>query len=443
SVFDFVAATLRGLNSRGAALAADSQLGREARALRARFQQFTAPVMAKGTEDTAFYVYNRLASLNEVGGDPAIFGAGVNAFHGASMLRSRDWPHAMLATSTHDSKRGEDVRTRIDVLSEMPAAWRLSLRRWRQVNRRHRRDVGGQPAPSANDEYLLYQTLLGTWPGEVLADRMLADRTLADYRERVAAFMLKAAREAKVCTSWLNPDAAYEAALAHFVDRVLASPQTNRFIESMLPLAHEVARVGCVNSLAQTLVKLTSPGVPDPYQGTELWDLSMVDPDNRRPVDFAHRARTLQAFAARGIEAPPADGLLAAWPDGSVKLWLTWRLLQLRQQRAQWFERAGYMPIATRGTHADRVCAYARRAGRELLLCVVPRLWSSLPGARSAWPLGTAFWGDTTLVLPTDARRWRNVLTGAWVNGEPAMHACLLPVGGILGTFPVAALELR
>ncbi|MEO8849895.1 MAG: malto-oligosyltrehalose synthase [Casimicrobiaceae bacterium] len=443
SVFDFVAAALRGLSSRGEALVADSPLGREARAFRARFQQFTAPVMAKGTEDTAFYVYNRLASLNEVGGDPAIFGAGVNAFHGVSMLRSRDWPHAMLATSTHDSKRGEDVRTRIDVLSEMPAAWRLSLRRWRQLNRRHRRDIGGHPAPSANDEYLLYQTLLGTWPGEALAAGTLPDGTLADHRERVAAFMLKAAREAKVCTSWLNPDAAYEAALAHFVDRVLASPQTNRFIESMLPLAREVARVGCVNSLAQTLVKLTSPGVPDTYQGTELWDLNMVDPDNRRPVDFAHRVRMLQEFAARGIQAPPADALLAAWPGGSVKLWLTWRLLQLRKQRAQWFDRAGYMPIATRGAHSDRVCAYARRAGCELLLCVVPRLWSSLPGARSAWPLGAAFWGDTAVVLPIDARRWRNVLTGEAVDGESAMRACLLPVGSILATFPVASLELR
>jgi (1->4)-alpha-D-glucan 1-alpha-D-glucosylmutase len=342
----------------------------------------------------------------------------------------------MLATSTHDSKRGEDVRTRIDALSEMPAVWRLALRRWRQVNRRHSIDLGGRQAPSRNDEYLLYQTLLGAWPTVPLDVH-----SLADFRGRIKAYMQKAAREAKVHTSWLNPDTNYESALDHFIDRLLASPDNNRFIDAFLPLQRRVARIGCVNSLAQTLVKLTSPGVPDTYQGTETWNLDLVDPDNRRAVDFTTRARLLRELnddPARDI----AETLLARWPDGRVKLWLTWRLLELRRRRDAWFARAGYMPVATEGEHAQRVCAYARSLDNDLLLCVVPRLWSNLVGDSEAWPVG-AIWGDTTLTLPRGARLWRNVLTGARVAAEPSARTGRLVVADALATFPVGVFELE
>src|SRR5207237_5100937 len=254
-----------------------------------RFQQLTAPVTAKGLEDTSFYVYNRLASLNEVGGDPRRFGFSVDGFHGASADRARNWPHTMLATSTHDNKRAEDVRTRIDVLTEMPAAWRLALRRWRQINRRLRKTIDGVAAPSRNDEYLLYQTLLGAWPlGSV------DNAALAEFRARIQQYMQKAVREAKVHTSWINPNPQYEGALAEFIDGLLTPLAPNPFLQDFLPAQSHVARYGCLNSLSQVLLKLTSPGVPDLYQGTELWDFSLVLPDNPRPVESGPRAAMLE-----------------------------------------------------------------------------------------------------------------------------------------------------
>ncbi|HEY1326124.1 MAG TPA: malto-oligosyltrehalose synthase [Casimicrobiaceae bacterium] len=425
SVFDFVGATLR-----GDVQPADPEVADAVARFVERFQQFSAPVMAKGMEDTSFYLYNRLASLNEVGGNPRTFGFTVAAFHGASQDRAHNWPHTMLATATHDTKRGEDVRTRIDVLSEIPAVWRLALRRWRQLNRRHRSTVDGVPAPSRNDEYLLYQTLLGAWPpGSV------DDAALDAFRERIQAYVLKAVREAKVHTSWVNPYAPYEQALARFVDGLLGRREANRFLQDFLPLAARIARHGCVNSLAQTLVKLTSPGVPDFYQGTELWQLALVDPDNRRPVDYALRERMLDEVR----EADPA-ALLESWPTGRVKLWLIARVLALRRERAAWFERAGYVPIATAGTHASRVVAYARSREGRLLVVVVPRLWTALSGESAQWPLG-ASWSDTCLLLPDAARDWRNVLTGALVSARAEANGTRMMLADALAAFPVALVE--
>jgi len=432
SVYDFIGAVLRGDVRPAAREAADAVLR-----FVQRFQQLTAPAMAKGMEDTAFYVYNRLASLNEVGGDPRTFGFSVQAFHGASQDRAQTWPHTMLATSTHDNKRSEDVRTRIDVLSEMPAVWRLALRRWRQHNRRHRSEVDGASAPSPGDEYLLYQTLLGAWPLGAL------DETgLAAFRARIQAYMQKAVREAKVHTSWVNPHPAYEAALARFVDGLLAGVEGNRFLQDFLPLARLAARNGCVNSLAQAAVKLTSPGVPDTYQGTELWDLSLVDPDNRRPVDYAHRHTLLRALMAREGEDPRALAaeLLDAWPDGRVKLWLTWRLMALRRSRAAWLERAGYRPIAVHGEHARRVCAYARTGEGTLIAVIVPRLWLDLVPEGRDWPLGD-LWGDTRLTLPGGLRAWRNVLTGERGSAPSSEETFRLALRDVLASFPVAVLE--
>jgi (1->4)-alpha-D-glucan 1-alpha-D-glucosylmutase len=426
SVYDFIGATLRGDLHPSDPDVADA-LGRFV----VRFQQLTAPVNAKGMEDTAFYVYDRLVSLNEVGGNPGTFGFTIQAFHGASQDRAQTWPHTMLATATHDAKRGEDVRTRIDMLSEMPGAWRLALRRFGQINRRHRSTVDGEPAPSRNDEYLLYQTLLGAWP---LGG--LEDTELAAFRGRIQAYMQKAAREAKVHTSWVNPHAQYEGALARFIDGLLGTLEPNRFLQEFLPLQARIAHHGCVNSLAQIAIKLTSPGMPDVYQGTELWDLSLVDPDNRRPVDYAYRQRLLAE-----MEDATGAGLLSAWSDGRVKLWLMARLLALRRHRAAWFERAGYLPVAVHGAHATRTCAYVRKGEGALLLVAVPRLWMSIVREPGQWPLGPDVWGDTGLAVPGNAGAWRNALTGERIDATQAENIARLAMGDVLATFPVAVLE--
>ena len=423
SVHDFIGCVLRGDWHPADAAVADFVR---------RFQQFTAPAMAKGLEDTSFYIYNRLASLNEVGGDPRAFGATVGAFHRATLSRAKQWPHALLATSTHDNKRSEDVRTRIDALSEAPAAWRLALRRWREFNRRYRSEVHGRQAPSPNDEYLLYQTLVGAWPpGPVDQGRLDA------FRARVQAYMQKAVREAKVSTSWINVDAEYESALARFIDGLLGTLEPNPFLADFLPLASRMANAGCVTSLAQTAIKLTAPGVPDTYQGTELLDFSLVDPDNRRPVDYAQRSAMLHQLGAREASPVLAAELLAQWQDGRVKLWLTSRLLQLRKRRAEWFRNAAYVPVRTRGAHRHCVCAYLRRAAGAHVLCVVPRLWQVIAGDRGPWPVGAAVWQGTTLALPVPPRQWRNVLTGEVL----APDADGLAVGAALAAFPVAVFE--
>jgi (1->4)-alpha-D-glucan 1-alpha-D-glucosylmutase len=391
-----------------------------------RFQQFTAPVMAKGVEDTSFYVYNRLASLNEVGGDPRIFGTTAGAFHRASATRAKHWPHALVATSTHDNKRSEDVRARIDVLSEMPAVWRLVLRRWRQLNRRHRSEIDDGPAPGANDEYLFYQTLAGAWP---LAPVDAA--ALDAFRQRMQAYMQKAAREAKTRTSWVNVNTPYEDALARFVDGALGALDPNPFIADWLALEPRIALAGCVNSLAQAAIRLTAPGVPDTYQGTELWDDSLVDPDNRRAVDYARRAALLQ-----GVQDADPAALLAQWRDGRVKLRLVWQLLALRRSHEEFFARAGYAGWRAKGAHAASMCAFARRRGDVEIACIVPRLWQAMVGDTPRWPLGAELWKDTRVAIPGAARAWRNVLTGEAFDAVRE-----LPLGSVLSTFPVAVLE--
>ena len=429
SIFDFIGGVLRGeVGSH------DAETGGAGLRFVQRFQQLTAPATAKGMEDTSFYVYTRLAALNEVGGDPRTFGFTVQAFHGASQDRATVWPHTMLATSTHDNKRSEDVRTRIDVLSEMPAAWRLSLRRWSKLNRRHRTMVDDLSAPSPNDEYLLYQTLLGAWPLEPLDEA-----ALRAFRERIQAYMQKAAREAKVHTSWINPHPEYEAALARFVDGLLGTVAGNRFLDDFVPAQRRIARHGAVNSLAQTLVKLTSPGVPDTYQGTELWDLSLVDPDNRRSVDYGRRAAQLREVLAHH-DGAQAAALLDAWPDGRIKLWLVARLLRLRRERAAFFERAGYRAVPVEGPAARHVVAYERRDGDARLVTVIPRIWMALTGESDAWPVGASVWGDTALRLRGGDTAWRDVLTGATSTAVASGRDARLAVGDALNRLPFALL---
>src|SRR5216110_567472 len=256
-----------------------------------KFQQTTAPVMAKGLEDTMFYIYNRLPALNEVGGEPQQFGLGVEVFHERNVDRQRDWPATLLATSTHDTKRSEDVRARMVAISEIPELWRRSLQRWGTANHRWKRMVNDLEAPDANEEYLFYQTLLGTWPMQANGDPEPAPT--ADYIERIQAYMAKALKEAKINTSWIQPNEQWDAAMSDFVARVLDSSPKNKFVPTFLPVAEEIARLGAINSLSQAAIKLTVPGVPDIYQGSEIWNFSLVDPDNRRPVDYGLRRRLL------------------------------------------------------------------------------------------------------------------------------------------------------
>jgi (1->4)-alpha-D-glucan 1-alpha-D-glucosylmutase len=358
-----------------------------------RFQQFTGPAMAKGVEDTAFYHYHRLTSLNEVGGDPSRFGITVKAFHEACADVQAHWPSTMLTTSTHDTKRSEDVRARISLLSEVPREWGAAVHRWAAMNERFRTGE----LPDRNTEYLLYQTLVGAWPLPV---------------QRALAYMEKATREAKAHTSWTSPDAAYETALRSFIESILGDDEFTADLEGFV---QPLIAAGRVSSLAQTLIKLTAPGVPDIYQGTELWDLSLVDPDNRRPVDFATRQRLLTELAC----ATP-ERVLASTDQGLPKLWVIRQALALRRRLPDAFGGGGsYRPLTARGPCTGHMVAFAR-GGQAVM--VAPRL---VLGLNPAWP-------DTTLTLPRG--HWRNELTGETVAGGKAALADLL------ARFPVALL---
>jgi (1->4)-alpha-D-glucan 1-alpha-D-glucosylmutase len=363
--------------------------GREAHAqFVLKFQQTTGPVMAKGLEDTLFYIYNRLPALNEVGGEPQQFGLSVEVFHERNLDRQRDWPATLLATSTHDTKRSEDVRARMVAISEIPELWRRSLQRWGTANHRWKRMVNDLEAPDANEEYLLYQTLLGTWPMQ--ANGEPEPVPAPDYIERIQAYMAKALKEAKINTSWIQPNEEWDAAMHDFVARILDSSSRNKFLPIFLPAAKEIIRLGAINSLTQTLLKLTSPGVPDIYQGTEIWDYSLVDPDNRRPVDYELRRQMLKALS----NATPEE-LMQTWPDGRIKLFLTRHLLQLRRGHADLFKRGEYVPLHTSGTFAESCVSFIRRLDDNWIAVIAPRL-SSRTGFP---PIGEA-WQDTAIQLP-------------------------------------------
>jgi len=410
-------------------------LGAAVRQFARKFQQVSAPTMAKGMEDTAFYRYNRLASLNDVGGDPTEFGFPPAKFHRASAHRAKHWPHTMLATSTHDNKRSEDVRARIDVLSELAGGWRLRLRRWQRMNEARKAVVEDAPAPSRNDEYLLYQVLLGSFPpGACDAAALEA------YRERIVEYMRKAMREAKTRTSWARVNEEYEAATDAFIAALLDPRAGNVFLEDLRAAVDAVGWLGFLNSLAMVAVKYTSPGVPDCYQGTELLDLSLVDPDNRRPVDYATRREMLDRLCA--LPDAPGDAQLrevfTASSDGRAKLYLMWRLLRLRHERETLFLEGAYVPLHTSGTHARHVIAYARRHGKQAVVTVVPRLVATLALQPGALPCGAAVWGDTRLdaaFLPADAEL-RDVVTGRALRLE---HGGI-ELAALLGTAPVAVL---
>ncbi|MDQ3346373.1 MAG: malto-oligosyltrehalose synthase [Acidobacteriota bacterium] len=414
-----------------------------------KFQQYTGPVQAKGLEDTAFYRHNMLLSLSEVGGDPLRFGRAPEAFHDSNAARAADWPFEMLATATHDTKLGEDVRARINVISEMPDEWGHHVSRWMRMNRAHRTIVDGEPAPDRADEYRFYQALVGVWPPDL--PEALAEAP-GDLIDRLCEYMLKAVREAKVHTSWLTANQPYEEALVQFVRRSLAGQGGARFLGALLPFQARVGALGMINSLAQVALKLGSPGVPDVYQGTELWDLSLVDPDNRRPVDFDQRTRLLNevddllARSPRDRAAMLSDWL-REWQDGRIKLLVTAIGLRLRRELPHVFLGGGYLPLDTEVTVPGSAVAFARIAHRDagpndVAIFAAPRLCHALAGACPV-PIGGECWKTSRVLLPPALahRTFRHELTGAELRPTRSGDAAWIFLGEAFQTLPVAILR--
>ncbi|WP_119300615.1 malto-oligosyltrehalose synthase [Dongia deserti] len=398
-----------------------------------RFQQYTGPVTAKALEDTSFYRYNRLLSLNEVGGDPRQFGVTLSAFHHLMQERAKSWPNAMSALATHDTKRGADLRARLNILSEIAPEWNQRVRRWATLNRFKRGKVGGDPAPSPNDEYAIYQTLLGAWPVQLLGVTAPTQAELEVFRERMKGAVLKSIREAKRRTSWSNPNEAYEAACLRFVERLLETDRPNPFLDDFVTFQRRVAQLGALNSLSQTVVTLTAPGVPDLYQGGDLWDLNMVDPDNRRPVDFELRQRMLA-----DITQPDADrraqvrNWLANWPDGRVKLAVASAVLRCRRQHADLFRQGTYEPIAV--NDSQHMIAFARRDGNRSCLVIAGRLFARLMQDASSYD-GAELWAD----LRIEAQGMPEILTNV-LTGQIHLSGDGLQMGEVLADLPVAVL---
>lgn len=385
---------------------------------RRKFQQLSSPVTAKGFEDTAFYRYNRLLSLNEVGSDPSLFGLAPEEVQAWFAARAAHWPRAMSASSTHDTKRSEDARARLHVLSEIPEVWRSEVGRWAELNAGQRTTIGGEPVPDANTEYLLYQSLVASWPaaGEVMDDT---------YRARMAEYLTKAMREMKTYTSWTNTDERLEGAAQDFLAAILAPEQGEGFIHAVTRFVASIESAALHNSLGMLLNKGTAPGFPDFYQGTELWDRSLTDPDNRRPVDYDKRERLLRNLTT----AAPTD--LA---DPATKLWLTRRILALRDEHPHLFAAGTYAALAAMGERAVNLFAFIRQHEGLRVIVAVPRLTTQLVGLGGAAPLG-AVWGDTALTLPAGSA-WRNALTGAAISGAGGTF----PVADLFATLPFAVL---
>ncbi|HXA51131.1 MAG TPA: malto-oligosyltrehalose synthase [Candidatus Acidoferrum sp.] len=419
SVFDFLDKLLSG------ELVAEPRSGFSRHAVlrcAMKLQQYSGPVIAKGLEDTAFYRYNRFVALNEVGGHPDQFGTSISSFHKANAQRAKRWPNSMLTTSTHDTKRGEDTRARLAVLSEMPDEWAKLTRLWSHMIRARKADIEASAPPDRNDEYLFYQLLVGSWPVELTGRETLDPVAVTEYKNRVKCAMTKSMREAKVHTTWASPSSVYEDAVLAFIEGALDPDSSRAFLASFLPFMERVARLGVRNSLVQTALKLTSPGMPDIYQGSELWDLSLVDPDNRHPVDFCLRIRLLDELERNN---PCMAKLLDSWHDGSVKLLLTSRILALRASKPELFASGEYEPLVATGAKADLVCAFARRNNGSRVLVMTSRF----PARFEADPV----WGDTTIPLPSNpgVETYRNILTGTEISAQSSSVEAGIAFGGL------------
>lgn len=395
-----------------------------------RFQQFSSPVMAKGVEDTTHYVYNRLLSLNEVGGRPDLFGCSLEEFHNFNAKRKELWPDSLSSTETHDTKRGEDARARINVLSEMPGEWLKQLRTWIKINRDKKQRVLGVAVPDRNDEYFLYQTLIGAYP--------FADVDYPKFVERMKNYIVKAVREAKIHTAWLKPDTEYEDAYIAFAEKILAPSESNPFLKEFIPFCQRVSHYGILNSLAQTLMKITSPGVPDFYQGSELWDLSLVDPDNRQPVDFEKRRAMLTDIRQQDDAdlGRLVQSLLSDRENGKIKLFLIYRALKAKKANGELFRSGAYIPLESSGKYRSHVIAFTWKYHKQWALVIAPRFLSTLI-SEGDFPLGKQVWQNTAVIMPDGApTAWQNVLT----NEEVISADRGVLVGDILRSFPVALL---
>ena len=378
-----------------------------------RAQQYSGPVMAKGVEDTAFYRYNRMLALNEVGGQPDQFSTSPSAFHYANAERAKRTPHAMLSTSTHDTKRGEDARARLAVLSECAEDWTQRVTAWSRILRAGNSGSPQDTPPDRNDEYAFYQLLLGSWPMELSTGALPDAAALEPFRTRIEGAMVKAMREAKVHTTWAAPNAVYEEAVLNFIRHALDVSRTNPFLESFVAFQARIAWLGMHNSLVQTVLKLTAPGMPDIYQGAELWDLSLVDPDNRRPVDFAARHKMLAGGSEQGLDAKTIGQFMKNWQDGGIKLRLIEAILQASAAMPDLFLNSSYVALTSSGPSADRICAFARQCGTDWLIVAV-----------ALFPCKTKpegdIWAGTTVSLPAgiEAQRWQNLLDRSAIEAE-------------------------
>jgi (1->4)-alpha-D-glucan 1-alpha-D-glucosylmutase len=424
-----------------------------------RVQQYTSPVQAKGIEDTAFYRYNLLVSMNEVGGEPSRFGRTPEEFHQMNAARLDRWPLEMLSTATHDTKLGEDVRARINALSELVDEWRRELSRWVRTNGSNRTMAQGDWAPDRNDEYRFYQVLLGAWPAELTLEPGTDPVPAAPPAlvARMREYMIKAIKEAKVHTSWVTDNKAYEGGVTAFVERSLTGPTASRFVAAFLPFQRRIALLGVLNSLSALLLKIASPGVPDFYQGTELWDLSLVDPDTRRPVDFERRREWLAELEP--ALAPPSGGpddaaavatradriadLLAHWRDGRIKLFLTACGLRFRRDHRELFLAGDYLPLEVDVTVPADLVVFARRRQEQTVIAVAPRLVASVTSSDRPFPVGGESWKTSRILLPADlhARTFRNVFTGEEVRAVSHREQAWIFAGEALRTCPVAMLE--
>jgi (1->4)-alpha-D-glucan 1-alpha-D-glucosylmutase len=439
SVFDFIADLLLLRDPDGLSDADRT----ERREFVLRLQQLTGPVMAKGLEDTVFYRYYPLASLDEVGGRPTGGGVQPARLHAWNARRLAEWPHALSPTATHDTKRGEDVRARLDVLSEIPREWQRVLRHWQRLNRRLKSVVDDVRIPSANEEYLIYQTLIGAWPMDAI-DADPTDAGREALRARMHEYMTKALREAKLHTSWINVNAPYERGVAQFIDLLLQPQSGETFVTELRRFVGGILIPGICNSLAQLVLKATSPGVPDIYQGTELWDLSLVDPDNRRPVDFAVRRALVAELTGRGEAALPdlVASLLRNPGDGRIKLLVTTRALQHRRRRRGLYDRGGYVALEVEGAQDRHAFAFARTLEGTASVTVVGRLLHSLAPA-GVPPVGEPSWSDTRIVLPPALPQgaYRDALTGSIVELDRGPSAARLRLSQVFAHLPVAILE--
>jgi (1->4)-alpha-D-glucan 1-alpha-D-glucosylmutase len=406
-----------------------------------RFQQITGPVMAKGFEDTALYVFNRLVSLNEVGGSPERFGTPLDVFHGQNIERARYWPHDLLTTSTHDTKRSEDVRARINVLSEIPEKWKDHLIRWHWLNKNKKAIVKGRAAPDNNEEYLLYQTLIGAWPIDPVSGS-----AYEAFKKRIKEYLLKAIREAKVNTNWINPVIVYENAVMAFVDAIMADARDSRFLIDFKPFQKMISYYGMFNSLSQTLLKIASPGIPDFYQGTETWDFSLVDPDNRRPVDYAAVMARFGQLKQRELEIGPqalAREVSADCADGRVKLYLTYKALNWRRENKLLFMAGAYIPLMSGGDHKDHVCSFARSSEHGTVLVIVPRFISVLIQNIDEAPLWEKIWDKTWIIIPDEiaADSYRNIFTDEIIDVIQQSGERVLNLGTVFSCFPLTMLS--